>query len=113
MFRLNVSMERGERDAANVIKSKTEALRPKVIRNDRSLRLAGHKVAGTTNYRPLGVANVGMVQTYYALRTGPDTVLFAFRELREDGPSGEPSAEWKQMERWLQESLKVLPPAGK
>ncbi|MCZ6574825.1 MAG: hypothetical protein O7C98_16860 [Planctomycetota bacterium] len=53
------------------------------------------------------------METYYAVRTGPDTVLFTFAELHIDGLPGEPSAEWKEMERLLQESLKVLPPTDK
>ncbi len=80
----------------------------KVTLNDRSLRLAGHEVAGTT----LHGGSHRKVTTYYALRTGPDTVLFTLSEMRDDGPSGEPSKEWKEMERWLQESLKVLPASG-
>ncbi len=128
-FRLGVLMLRGERDAANVVDRRIELLRrvvkgvvganeerirAKVIRKDRPLRLAGNMVAGTTYYD--GQDNRGgYVRTYYAVRTGPDTVLFTFTEMRERGlplPS-EPSGEWKEMERWLQESLKVLPPTDK
>ena len=119
-FRLNVSIWRGIPDAPNVIEriielkrsltTKNERRPSKVIRNDRPLRLAGHKVAGTTYH--IG-DDLGPVRTHYGLRTGPDTVLFTFTELREDGLDGEPSAEWKEMERWLQESLKVLPPMDK
>ncbi len=117
-FHLYVGMRRGKRDAANVIEriielkrtTKNERRTSKVIRNDRSLRLAGHKVAGTTYYR--GPDDFGSVRTYYALRTGPDTVLFTFLELRMDGLPGEPSTEWKEMERLLQESLKVLTPTS-
>ena len=75
----------------------------------RPLRLAGHKVAGTAFYH--GV-NLIRTEHTYGLRTGPDTVLFTFSELRMDGLPGEPSTEWKEMERWLQESLKVLPASG-
>ncbi len=122
-FRLGVLMRRGERDAANVVDrrielmrrvvkgivgSKEERVRVKVIRNDRPLRLAGHKVAGTT------YDDGGFVRTYYALRTGPDTVQFTFFEVRRDSvPGSEPSTTWKEMERWLEESLKVLPPMDK
>ena len=115
---LYVSMFRGERDAAKVIEREI-ALVPrfppedrrfgKVIRDDRPLRLAGNKVAGTT-YVPADNPVV-TVHTYYAVCTGPDTVLFTFWELRR--LPGEPSKEWKEMERWLQESLKVLPPTDK
>ncbi len=118
-FQLFVSMERGQRDAAKSIegtielkrslRTRDERINSKVIRNDRPLRLAGHNVAGTTYYEDLEPSIIGTVSTYYALRSGPDTVLFIFSELREGDLPGEPSAEWKEMERWLQESLKVLP----
>ncbi len=123
-FELEVWMGRGKRDAASVIERAIELMRGlvdkeyedsskvKVIRNDRPLRLAGHKVAGTTYYKDRD-HRFGFVGTYYALRTGADTVLFGFSELRERGLDSEPSAEWKEMERWLQESLKVLPPTDK
>ncbi len=114
-FRLYVSMKRDERDAAKVIERfrrlfTGERRNYKIIRNDRSLRLAGHKVEGMTAYRSQSI--VGTVRTSYALRTGPDTVLFRFSESREGDLPGEPSTEWKEMERWLQESLKVLPASG-
>ncbi len=118
-FNLHVSMRRGERAAAHVIGRMIELQRSvttkakrvtKVIRNDRPLRLAGHNVAGTTYYEDLEPSIIGTVSTYYALRTGPDTVLFIFSELREGDLPGEPSTEWKEMERWLQESLKVAAP---
>ena len=97
-----------------------EGFKKVIPSNDRSLRLAGHKVEGMTAYRShliVGTAYrsqsiVGTVRTSYALRTGPDTVRFTFREWRRDGFPGEPSTEWKEMERWLQESLKVLPASG-
>ncbi len=114
-FRLSVWMRRGERDAASLVEriiGQNGRFDSSVIRNDRSLRLAGHKVAGTTYYKDRD-HRFGFVGTYYALRTGADTVLFGFSEFREDGPSGAPSTEWKEMERWLQESLKVLPPTDK
>ncbi len=121
-FNLDVSTLRGVRAAAHVIGRMIELQRSvttkakrvtKVIRNDRPLRLAGHNVAGTTYYEDLEPSVIGTVSTYYALRTGPDTVLFIFSELREGDLPGEPSTEWKEMERLLQESLKVLPPTDK
>ncbi len=125
-FRLNVWMRRGERDAANVIDRRIELLRrvvkgvvganeerirAKVIRKDRPLRLAGNMVAGTTYDDGQGNRG-GYVKTYYALRTGPDTVVFTFTETRQRGLAGKPSTQWKEMERWLRESLKVLPASG-
>ncbi len=113
--RLSVWMRRGERDAANLVEriiGPKASFDSKVIRNDRSLHLAGHKVAGMTYYKDQDY-RLGFVGTYYALRTEGDTVLFGFSELREGGLAGEPSKEWKEMERWLQESLKVLPPTDK
>ncbi len=84
----------------------------RIIRNDRPLRLAGHKVAGTTYVK--GRSRLPpRVRTYYTLRTGPDTVVFTFSEVRDQFRSDKPSTEWKEMERWLQESLKVLPPTDK
>ncbi len=123
-FRLSIWIGRGERDAANVVERRIEAMvelvrnmpyagiASKVIRTDRLLRLAGNKVAGTTFYEGLD-GLIGSVHTFYALRTGPDTVLFVFSEQRKDGLPGEPSKEWKEMERLLQKSLKVLPPTDK
>ncbi len=110
----SVSMERGERDGASVIEREIEWMRRlatkddriEVIRSERSLRIAGDNVAGTTYYS----GRIGWVRTYYALRTGADTVLFTLTDLRE---GDEPSTEWKEMERWLQESLKVLPASDK
>ncbi len=119
-FRLYVSMDRGERDAAKVMEDKLELRRRlaneselnfKVIGDDRSLRLAGNKVAGTTYYWGSDDSR-GSVRTSYALRTGPDTVVFTFSELRVLSSLATPSEEWKEMERWLQESLKVLPASG-
>ncbi|MCZ6652265.1 MAG: hypothetical protein O7D91_04480 [Planctomycetota bacterium] len=121
MCRLYVWIERDERDPANVIEREIKVARSladeedfsQVIRNDRPLGLAGHSVVEATYYERLKPNAFGTVRTYYALRTGADTVLFTLWEMRLGGLAGKPSTEWKEMERWLQESLKVLPPTDK
>lgn len=72
-----------------------------VVRGDRPLNLGGAKVKGVTVR-----SDIGTVRTAYFLGSGRDTVRLLLTDDKRRGD--EPSEEWREMERWLEQSL-VLP----
>ncbi len=89
------------------ISAEMKTMKWRVVRNDRPLRLAGNEVKGVT----VIAGRVRVVRTAYFVNSGRNSVRLLLSESRER--EDEPSETWKEMERWLQESLKVLPPTDK
>ena len=74
----------------------------RVVRSDRPLSLGGAKVKGVTV-----TSDTGRVRTAYFLGSGRDTVRLLLKGDRRRGD--ELCEEWREMERWLEKSLKVVP----
>ena len=78
-------------------------LKWKLVRDYRPLRLAGKDVAG------LAIVDSSMtpdgVKAAYFLRSGKDAVRLQLRERSKDHPS----EAWREMERLLEKTLKVVP----
>ncbi len=74
----------------------------RVVRSDRPLSLGGAKVKGVTV-----TSDTGRVRTAYFLGSGRDTVRLLLKGDRRRGD--ELCEEWREMERWLEKTLKVVP----